>query len=85
MAEVERALAVEWVPKGKLSATLAGEGTAIFELSEAQAPYAKADGWSLVSHTFEMQADGSAVLSLMFEREASSSRVGRWWHHVTGG
>ncbi len=83
MAEVERALAVERA-KGKLAATLAGEGTAVFELSEAQVLYAKADGWSLVSHTFEMQADGSAVLSLMFERKASSLRVGRW-HHVAGG
>ena len=85
VAEVERALAVERVPKGKLAATLAGEGTAVFELSEAQVLYAKADGWSLVSHTFEMQADGSAVLSLMFERKASRFRVGRWWHRVTGG
>ena len=47
VAEVERALAVERVPKGKLAATLAGEGTAVFELSEAQVLYAKADGWSL--------------------------------------
>ncbi len=85
MAEVERALAMERVPKRKLAATLAGEGTAVFELSEAQVLYAKADGWSLVSHTFEMQADGSAVLSLMFERKASSLRVSRWWHHVAGG
>ncbi len=85
VAEVERALAVERVPIGKLAATLAGEGTAVFELSEAQVLYAKADGWSLVRHTFEMQANGSAVLSLMFERKASRFRVGRWWHRVTGG
>ena len=85
MAEVERAPAVERVPKGKLAATLAGEETAVFELSEAQVLYAKAAGWSLVSHTFEVQADGSAVLSLMFERKASRFRVGRWWHHVVGG
>ena len=85
MAEAERALAVERVPKGKLAATLAGEETAVFELSEAQVLYAKAAGWSLVSHTFEVQADGSAVLSLMFGRRASRFRVGRWWHHVVGG
>lgn len=78
MADVERALAVELVPKRKLAATLAGEGTSVFGLSEAQRLYAKADGWSLVSHTFEMQADGSAILSLMFERKASGSRLGRW-------
>ena len=47
MAEVERAPAVERVPKGKLAATLAGEETAVFELSEAQVLYAKAAGWSL--------------------------------------
>lgn len=85
VADVERALAVERVPKGKLAATLAGEGTAVFELSEAQVLYAEADGWSPVSHTFEMQADGSAALSLMFERKTSSFRIGRWWPHVAGG
>lgn len=84
MADVERALAVERIPKDKLAATLAGEGTSIFELSEAQVLYEKAGGWSLVSHTFEMQADGSAVLSLMFERKASGFRVGRWRHRVVG-
>lgn len=84
MADVERSLAVERVPKEKLAATMAGEGTSVFGLSEAQVLYAKADGWSLVSHTFDMQADGSTVLSLMFERKASGFRVGRWRRRVVG-
>lgn len=85
VADAERALAVERIPKEKRAATLAGEGTSIFELSEAQVLYEKAAGWSLVSHTFEGQTDGSAVLSLMFERTERSFRLGRWWHHVVGG
>lgn len=63
MAQTERALVVKRIPKGKLAATPVGEGTRIFELSEAQARYAKADGWSLVSHTFKMPAESSTVLS----------------------
>ena len=63
MAQTERALVVKRIPKGTLAATPVGEGTRIFELSEAQARYAKADGWSLVSHTFKMPAESSTVLS----------------------
>ena len=56
-------LVVKRIPKVKLAATPVGEGTPIFELSEAQARYGKAEGWSLVSHTFKMPAEGSTVLS----------------------
>ena len=63
VAQVERALVVKRIPKVKLAATPVGEGTPIFELSEVQARYGKAEGWSLVSHTFKMPAEGSTVLS----------------------
>jgi hypothetical protein len=63
MTQTERALVVKRTPKGKLAATPVGEGTRIFELSEAQARHAKADGWPLVSQTCKMPAEGSTVLS----------------------
>lgn len=65
--KVERKLVVELVPRQKLAAPLAGEGSGVFDLG-GDAPHYQS-GWTMVSHTFTIQNDGSGVITYIMEKQ----------------
>ena len=63
--ELERHLVVEVMPADALAPVLAGERAGVqFPLGGDLAQY---KDWTLVSHTFEVQADGTAIFTAIFE------------------
>ncbi len=73
MAQMERVLWVELVPKERVGATLSGEGASQLSLGGFSEQFLREDGWEIVSHTFEIREGDSAVLTLLFEREIEDS------------
>ena len=71
--ELERHLVVEVMPAALLAPVLAGERAGgQFPLGSALAQY---KDWTLVSHTFEVQADGTAIFTAIFETIAVSATI----------
>jgi hypothetical protein len=69
VAEVERVLRVELIPKERLAAALSGEGAVELGLGGVAHKYLPEEGWRLVSHTFETRAGETAIFTMLFERQ----------------
>jgi hypothetical protein len=71
--ELERHLVMEVMPAEMLAPVLAGERAGgRFPLGSALAQY---NDWTLVSHTFEVQADGTAIFTAVFETIAVTATL----------